>query len=122
MIRLLLVLAVIGTSVPAIAGTGDAGAGKSAFSARCGACHSLTPGQNRSGPSLAGIVGRKAGSVEGFRYSTALKNSGMTFDAASLSTFLENPRKAVPGTIMLISVPDSKMREDIIAYLATGGS
>ena len=73
----------------------------------------------KSGPHLAGIVGRTAGAVEGFKYTKALKSSGITFDQATLDAFLTNPGQMVPGTSMVIRLPDTKARADIIAYLSS---
>lgn len=101
---------------------GDAAKGEKVF-AKCKACHSLEAGQNKVGPSLAGLIGRKAGSVEGFKYSDAMVNSGITWDEEQLSKYLENPKEAVAGNKM--SFPGLKKEEDradVIAYLkqATG--
>lgn len=96
---------------------GDAAKGEKVF-AKCKACHSLEAGQNKVGPSLAGLFGRKAGSVEGFKYSDAMVNSGITWDEAQLSKYLENPKETVAGNKM--SFPGLKKeddREDVIAYL-----
>ncbi|MPZ10508.1 MAG: c-type cytochrome [Kiloniellaceae bacterium] len=72
--------------------------GETLFRARCAACHSLEPGQSRIGPALAGLAGRTAGIVEGARYSSALRDSGLVWNAETLEAFLANPREAVPGT------------------------
>lgn len=113
---LLAVAALLGAPLPAVAQ--DAAAGERAFRQRCASCHSLDPGQNRAGPSLAGVIGRKAGSVEGARYSKALQDSGVTWDAQSLDGFLADPRKAVPGTSMTVRLTDAAQREAVIAYLS----
>ena len=107
------------TAGPAFAAEGDPAAGKMAFDARCGVCHSLDATMKKSGPHLAGIVGRTAGAVEGFKYTKAVKSSGITFDQATLDAFLTNPGQMVPGTSMVIRVPDAKARADIIAYLSS---
>ena len=120
--KLWFVLAALTLSSAALAAEGDPAAGKKAFDSRCGTCHSLDPAAKKMGPNLSGVVGRKAGAIEGFKYSDALKNSGLTFDAATLDGYLANPRKAVPGTAMVIGVPDAKTRADIIAYLAKPAS
>ena len=70
---------------------GDAAAGKQAFATTCGACHSVEPGVNKLGPSLAGIVGRKSGAVPGYNFSPALKAANITWDEQTLDKFLENP-------------------------------
>ena len=96
----------------------QAASGKSAF-AQCGVCHS-TNGSNGVGPSLQGIVGRKAGTFPGFRYSHALKGSGITWDAKNLDLFLTDPQKHVPGNVMpYAGQPDATLRAALIAYLAT---
>jgi cytochrome c len=77
-------------------------------------------GVNRVGPSLHGIVGRKAGTVAGFNYSTANKNSGVTWDEKTLFVYLENPRKFMPGTKMAFAgLKQPQQRADVIAYLKT---
>jgi cytochrome c len=96
----------------------DAVAGKTAYAA-CSACHA-TDGSNGAGPGLRGIIGRKAGSLEGFRYSRAMKAAAITWDAASLDAYLADPQKSVPGNVMPFSgIPDARQRADLIAYLAT---
>ena len=99
--------------------TGNAGAGEKVF-VQCKACHVVDPGVNRVGPSLHGVVGRKAGSIEGFRYSPANKNSGITWTEDELYTYLEHPQKTVPGTYMTFpGLKDAQQRADVIAYLKT---
>ncbi|MBS0456487.1 MAG: c-type cytochrome [Proteobacteria bacterium] len=103
-------------SHPAWAG-GDAQRGKLAYEARCGACHSVDT--DRVGPRHAGIVGRRAGSVPGFAYSDALRNSGLVWNPALLDRWLTNPEALVPGQRMGYQVADPQVRADIIAYLRT---
>ncbi|WP_245881409.1 c-type cytochrome [Thalassospira marina] len=91
--------------------------GETLFSQRCSACHSLKPGQTKMGPSLAGIVGRKAGSVARARYSKALQNADLVWNNASLDQFLTNPGKKVPGTRMTVRLPDAGQRRAIIEFL-----
>lgn len=84
--------------------------------ARCLACHALA--YDRVGPRHCGLLGRRAGSVPGFAYSQAMKDSGITWDEKMLDRFLAQPLKAVPGTTMTYDgVPDAKDRGDLIAYL-----
>ncbi|HYZ64830.1 MAG TPA: cytochrome c family protein [Acetobacteraceae bacterium] len=97
---------------------GDPAAGQSVFS-RCAACHSPTPGVNKIGPSLAGIVGSKSGAVPGFHFSAAMKNANVTWDEASLDKFLQNPNGLVHGTTMFFSLPNATERQNVIAYLET---
>lgn len=97
--------------------TGDAAAGKSSF-AQCRACHVIDSGMNRVGPSLADIVGRKAGSVAGFNYSDANANSGITWTEEKLFQFLEKPARVIPKTKMFYAgMPDPQARANVIAYL-----
>jgi cytochrome c len=96
----------------------DPAAGERAY-AVCKACHRVGEGaKNGVGPALNGIVGRQAASVEGFNYSDALKNSGLTWDEATLAEYLKNPKTKVPGTTMAFAgVKDDAKIADIIAYL-----
>jgi len=98
-----------------IASAGDPARGAEIYE-RCGACHSLD--RNRTGPRHCGLFGRKAGSVPGFHYSRAMKESGIVWTPETLDKFLENPRKDVPGTAMTYAgIKDPKERADVIAYL-----
>ena len=84
--------------------------------ARCLACHALS--FDRVGPHHCGLLGRRAGSVPGFDYSAAMKNSKITWNEATLDRFLTNPLAMVPGTTMTYAgVTDPKERSDLIAYL-----
>ena len=92
--------------------------GEQAF-AMCTACHSRDAGApQRMGPNLRRVVGRKAGSNPGFDYSPALKASNITWDAAQLDAYLAAPAKHVPGTRMVIAVPDPARRQALIEYLS----
>lgn len=84
---------------------------------RCDGCHSTQAGQNKVGPSLAGVFGRSSGSVPGYTYSAALKNAHLTWDAQTLDKFLQNPGGLVHGTKMFATVPDADARQRVIAYL-----
>jgi cytochrome c len=117
--RLLALAAVL--AVPS-AFAADAASGKAIFETKCGICHAsnTAPGGPVAGPNMVGLVGRKAASVEGFpMYSPALKASGLTWNTKLLDEFLVNPMAKVPGTMMVISLPDPKERADVIAFLAT---
>lgn len=91
--------------------------GERLFQQRCASCHSLEAGQNRNGPHLFGIFGRVAGSVDGINYSSAMRSSGISWDAQSLDSFLAAPSARVPGTRMMIRVPNAEQRAAIISYL-----
>lgn len=100
---------------------GDAAKGKKVFN-KCKSCHSLEAGKNKVGPSLANIVGRAAASVEGYKYSKAMKNSGLTWDEATLSSFLKKPKKFLKGTKMSFGgIKSEDKRNDLIAYLKEAG-
>jgi cytochrome c len=96
----------------------DAEHGKTIFKA-CATCHT-TDQADRVGPGLGGIIGRKAGTVPGFRYSDAMKNSDIVWDAKILDAYLESPQKAVPGNRMpYAGLMNPTDRTDLVAYLAT---
>jgi cytochrome c len=97
---------------------GDATAGRQVF-ARCAACHSTTPRDNKIGPSLAGVFGRKSGAEPDYNYSPALKAANITWDEHTLDQFLTNPAADVHGTKMFINVPDAADRQNVISYLET---
>ena len=107
----------IAGATPASADTslhGDVVHGKTLYQA-CQACHSID--DNDLGPRHRGVVGRRAGSVEDYAYSNALKNSGLSWDEATLDRWLNNPSALVPGTKMFFKIDDAQARADIIAYL-----
>jgi len=103
---------------------GNAARGQAFFQASCAVCHSAELGPDntvvmKQGPSLVGVVGRRAGSLPHFNYTKAIRESGFTWDTATLYRFLANPMVVVPGTTMPIPVADPGNRADVIAYLAT---
>lgn len=86
--------------------------------AQCAACHTVQPGRNGFGPSLAGVAGRPAASLPGYAYSEALKKSGVTWNAATLERWLKGPSKLVPGTRMPFGgIPDAAKRKQVVDYL-----
>ena len=97
---------------------GDPEKGRKVF-LRCQACHSLKEGQNRVGPSLHGIIGRKAGSLASFtRYSPAMKSADVVWNEETLNKYLKNPRAFVPGNAMAFpGLPKEEDRENLIAFL-----
>jgi cytochrome c len=101
----------------------DAEKGAALFRA-CVACHSLKPDQNMTGPSLAGIWERKAGSLDSFeRYSPALKSSNIVWDENSLEAWLKSPTSLVPQNRMIFpGMSDARQRADLIAFLKTASA
>jgi cytochrome c len=96
---------------------GDAARGEQRFK-ECAACHSVAQGSNNVGPSLAGVFGRPAGSLPDFRYSNAMRKSGITWTEQALDEFLADPQKRVPANRMpYAGLPDATARADLIAYL-----
>lgn len=92
--------------------------GRPATFAQCMSCHQVEPGKHGVGPSLAGVFGAKAGHAEGFNYSEAMKNSGLTWDEATLDTYLTAPMQAVPGSRMAFpGLKDEAQRKEMIEYL-----
>ena len=99
------------------AAQGDATRGAEVYASRCGGCHSVEV--DRVGPRHAGVLGRPAGSVEGFDYSTALKSSSVVWDVQSLDRWLTDPESLIPGQRMSYRLGDAALRADVIAYLST---
>jgi cytochrome c len=84
----------------------------------CATCHPLEPGVHGIGPTLRGIVGRKAASYADYRYSAALRRSGLTWTAEALDTFVGDPQAAVPANRMpYAGMPDARDRADLLAFL-----
>jgi cytochrome c len=117
LIRLAGCTAVLAVAMPAFAG--DAKSGRAVFAAQCGTCHSdAKNGSVILGPPLWGVVGRKAGSVTGYAYSSAMKGAGFVWTPERLRAYLPAPRDYLPGVKM--SYPGLKnpaQLEDLIAYL-----
>jgi cytochrome c len=86
----------------------------------CVACHSVKAGENGVGPSLHNILGRNAGTTEGFRYSGPMKRSGIVWDEKNLTAFLRAPQEVVPGNRMPFSgIPDEAALKAVVQYLQT---
>jgi len=96
----------------------DAAAGEKVF-AQCRACHQIGPtAKNGVGPQLNGVIGRAAGSVAGYSYTPANKNSGLTWDEATFSTYIASPQAVIKGTKMAFAgVKDPQKVKDLFAYL-----
>lgn len=114
-------LSLLASLAPVSAAQEESEDGKAAFNNACRTCHSFKADDNRLGPTLHGIVGRKAGSVEGFAFSPAMKGSGVTWDAATLDKFISDPNQVVSGNKMqpFGGIADAGERKKIIDYLGT---
>lgn len=114
----LLLLAALPLAAPLRAHAQSAQQGEAVFKHNCAICHTVDPGKNKIGPSLAGVFDRKAGSAPGYTYSEANKKSGLTWDEPTLDKYLTNPRGVVPGTKMLFpGLKNADDRHAVIAYL-----
>ena len=97
--------------------SGDPEAGKTKFN-QCATCHSLEAGKNKVGPTLYGIIGRVAGTVEGYNYSKANKESGITWTEQEMFVYLKNPKAKIPGTKMAFAgLKKAEDRANVIAYI-----
>jgi cytochrome c len=100
----------------------DAEAGEKVF-VKCRICHQVgEAAKNLIGPTLNGLIGRKAGSVEGYSYTDANKSSGLVWDEATLKEYLNNPKAKIPGTKMIFAgLPKEEDADNVIAYLKQFG-
>lgn len=107
-------------AMPVAASAADADAGKTVFN-KCKACHQIgASAKNAVGPMLTGVVGRKAGAAEGFKYSEAMTNSGLTWDEATLTEYLKNPKAKLPGNKMVfMGLKDDADIANLIEYMKT---
>ena len=105
------------------AAAADVSAGETVFNQKCKVCHQIGEGaKNVVGPELNGLIGRKTGSVAGYNYSDANKDSGITWDEATLNAYLANPKAKIPGTKMVFAgLPKDTDRDNLVAYLAQFG-
>lgn len=116
----LLAIAVLYSSAAVAAEDGNAHNGADIFTEQCSICHSVKAGKNKIGPSLAGVVGRKAGSIANFAYSDAMKNSGLEWTKENLTIYLKKPNAMIAGIKMPYDgLADEKARLDLIAFLST---
>jgi cytochrome c len=113
-----LLLAKILSSSSVALGAGDPEAGKSVFAAHCAVCHATAPGENKIGPSLAGIVGSKSGTVQAFNFSAAMKDANVTWDDADLDRSRKSGRLHSRHQVF-VNLPSETDRQNVIAYLNT---
>ena len=96
---------------------GDAGKGQALY-AQCAACHEIETDANTLGPTLKGVMGRKAGGLDGYNYSGPMKRADITWTAQTLDAFLADPQATVPGTKMpFAGMPDTGDRAALVAYI-----
>ena len=119
MTRFIVAFGLAATATPAFAQDD----GQTAFNTNCRMCHTMKEGDNRQGPSLAGVFGSKAGSQPGFNYSPSLKQSGIIRDEANLDKFIANPDQLVNGNTMKPygGMNDAAQRKVIVEFLKSGG-
>ncbi|HXN11143.1 MAG TPA: c-type cytochrome, partial [Steroidobacteraceae bacterium] len=112
-------IALVAVLAATAASAADSAAGRQVFRDRCVLCHSAEAGDNGGGqgPSLAHAYGRQAGSNPAFPFTPALRSSGLRWDAATLDRFLADPGSVVPGSLMVLAVPDAAERANLVAYL-----
>jgi len=112
-------------SLAAMQGTASNAAedGQTAFNNSCRTCHTMKEGDNRLGPNLAGIIGRKAGSLSDYNYSSSMKQSGIIWDEANLDQFIAKPDQVVSGNNMKPygGINDAAQRKAIVEFLGKGG-
>jgi cytochrome c len=115
--RMLLWTVALVTAAGAARAGGDAARGEKLYE-DCAACHSIERGVNGVGPTLYGIFGRKAGELDDYRYSPALKRSGIIWTEGTLDTFIADSQATVPANRMpYAGMPNAADRDDLIAYL-----
>ena len=116
----LIVLCAVGAGFDAVASAADPAAGEKVF-VKCKACHTLEAGKNKIGPSLQGVIGRTAGTAEGFNYSEGMKTAGaggLVWNEETLDKYLSGPKQFVPGNKMPFpGLPKAEDRANVIAYL-----
>jgi cytochrome c len=116
--RGLIFVALLAVGGPGEVRAQDAAAGEKVF-AVCKACHQIgETAKNGVGPILNGIIGRKSGSIAGYSYSAANKDSGITWDEATFREYIKDPKAKIPGTKMIYAgLKDEQKTSDLIAFL-----
>ncbi|MDH3662638.1 MAG: cytochrome c family protein [Alphaproteobacteria bacterium] len=115
-------MAALTLATPFASAEGDAAAGEKVFK-KCKACHIIDKEKNRLGPHLIGIFGREAGSVDGFKYSKAMMESGVTWDETTLDEYLADPKGYIPKNKMaFVGLKKEDDRANVIAYLKEAAS
>jgi cytochrome c len=116
--KTLLALAFVAMTPATAALAQDVDAGKAVFN-QCRACHAVGEGaKNQVGPTLNGIIGRKSGSVEGFKYSEAMAGANKVWDEATFAAYMENPKAYIPGNKMIYAgLKDEQKVKDLTAFL-----
>ena len=117
--RSLAVVTVMAAGAPALAADSEL---EITFNDHCRECHAFDKDDNRLGPSLYGVVGRKAGTEPGYNFSESLKGSGITWDAATLDKWIADPQAVIPGNTMsppYNGISDDTIRKKIVAFLKT---
>ena len=101
-----------------IQAAGNPTEGRAVFENLCADCHTITPGKNKRGPALGGVVGRAAGTVKNYRYSEAIAKAGITWTPDRLARYITAPKTDLPGTKMrMLEKPTPQEVEDLIAWL-----
>ena len=121
MIRSMPALAAVGLLSMTVAASawadGDVAKGKRVFN-KCKTCHELETAKNKIGPTLQGVIGRKAGTVPGFKYSSAMQNAGIVWDEKTIQQYIADPKKMIPGNKMVLApIKSEDQREDVVAYI-----
>lgn len=105
-------------AAPLAQAAGNPTEGRAVFENLCADCHTVTPGKNKRGPSLAGIIGRAAGTAKNYHYSEAVARSGITWTPDRLARYISAPKTDLPGTKMrMLDKPTAQEVEDLIAWL-----
>jgi cytochrome c len=109
----------LSASLSEAASAAEDASGEQLFNNNCRTCHSWKEGDNRLGPTLHGVVGRKSGSIQGFNYSQSLKQANLTWDEATLDKFIANPDGVVQNNNMkpYTGIADQAVRQKIIEFL-----